>query len=202
MASNGAQAQGLRLKNPAIFVCDMQEKFQAAIHEFDKIVLTTEKLVKFASNFGLPVHTTTQTTQKLGPTVPSLAGLLPTPPHDKTKFSMAIPSILSQLPAESSVALVGIESHICITQTALDLRDQGHRVYIIADGVSSCNATEVGIALARLRAEAGVTVTTSESWMYEVVGDSSHAGFRGLIGVVKETSGNTKETLKALPPKI
>jgi len=148
------------------------------------------------------VHTTTQTTQKLGPTVPSLAGLLPTPPHDKTKFSMAIPSILSQLPAESSVALVGIESHICITQTALDLRDQGHRVYIIADGVSSCNATEVGIALARLRAEAGVTVTTSESWMYEVVGDSSHAGFRGLIGVVKETSGNTKETLKALPPKI
>lgn len=165
-------------------------------------VLTTQKLLSFASNFSIPVHTTTQTTTKLGPTIPSLAKNLPSAPHDKTKFSMAIPSILPLLPASSSIALVGIESHICITQTALDLRDQGHHVYVIADGVSSCNATEVRVALDRLRAERGVTVTSSESWMYEVVGDSSHAGFRGLIGVVKETAGDTREALKALPPKI
>ncbi|VUC21641.1 unnamed protein product, partial [Clonostachys rosea] len=74
MAVNGDQ--GLRLK-----------KFQTAIHEFDKIVLTTKKLLVFANNFSIPVHTTTQTVAKLGPTVPSLASLLSAPAHDKTKFS-------------------------------------------------------------------------------------------------------------------
>jgi nicotinamidase-related amidase len=73
-----------------------------------------------------------------------------------------------------SCAIVGIESHICVTQTALDLVHQGHKVYVIADGVSSCNKEEVPIALARLRHE-GVVVTTSESWLYEAVGDASSA---------------------------
>jgi hypothetical protein len=115
---------------------------------------------------------------------------------------MHIPPIQAVLPPKSSIALVGIESHICITQTALDLRDAGHRVYVLADGVSSCNSAEVVVALDRLRAEEGVTVTTSESWMYECVGDASHPGFRGLIGVVKASSADTKKALGSLPPKI
>ncbi|CAG9972093.1 unnamed protein product [Clonostachys byssicola] len=196
MAVNGDQ--GLRLSN----VCDIQEKFQTAIHEFDKIVLTTKKLLVFANNFSIPVHTTTQTVAKLGPTVPALASLLPSPAHDKTKFSMYIPPIASQLAPASSIALVGIESHICITQTALDLRDAGHRVYVIADAVSSANPAEVTVALDRLRAEAGITVTTSESWMYETVGDASHPGFKSLLGVVKTSLADTKTVLGALPPKI
>jgi hypothetical protein len=102
----------------------------------------------------------------------------------------------------ASVALVGIETHICITQTALDLRDAGHKVYVIADGVSSCNPGEVIVALDRLRSEPGITVTTSESWMYECVGDASHPGFKGLIGVVKGAMADTKTVLRALPPKI
>ena len=59
-----------------------------------------------------------------------------------------------------------------MTQTALDLLTEGHRVYIIADGVSSCNEGERNIALERLRAE-GAIVTTSESWLYECMGDAS-----------------------------
>ncbi|KAK7225681.1 hypothetical protein V2G26_013684 [Clonostachys chloroleuca] len=200
MAVNGDQ--GLRLKNPNLFVCDIQEKFQTAIHEFDKIVLTTKKLLVFANNFSIPVHTTTQTVAKLGPTVAELASLLPSPAHDKTKFSMYIPPIASQLAPSSAVALVGIESHICITQTALDLRDAGHRVYVIADAVSSANPAEVTVALDRLRAEAGITVTTSESWMYETVGDAAHPGFKSLLGVVKTSLADTKTVLGALPPKI
>ncbi|KAL6869349.1 hypothetical protein ACO1O0_000674 [Amphichorda felina] len=188
MAASSNQAQSLRMP---------------AIHEFDKIVLTTQKLLAFAKHFSIPVHATTQTVAKLGPTVPSLAALLPSEPHDKTKFSMYIPAIASALPpASASVALVGIESHICITQTALDLRDAGHRVYVVADAVSSCNSAEVLVALDRLRAEPGVTVTTSESWMYECVGDASHPGFRGLIGLVKGASADTKTALGSLPPKM
>lgn len=67
--------------------------------------------------------------------------------------------------------MVGIESHICVTQTTLDLLSEGHKVYVLADGVSSCNKEEVPIALARLRAE-GAIITTSESWIYECMGDA------------------------------
>lgn len=70
-----------------------------------------------------------------------------------------------------SCIIVGIESHICVTQTTIDLLKAGHRVYVIADGVSSCNKEEVPIALARLRHE-GAIVTTSESFLYEFVGDA------------------------------
>lgn len=95
---------------------------------------------------------------------------------------------------------MGIESHICITQTALDLRDAGHKVYVMADGVSSCNPGEVAVALARLRAEPGIVVTSSESWMYECVGDAQHPAFKGLIGVVKASMAETKKVWEALPP--
>ncbi|KAF7547787.1 hypothetical protein G7Z17_g7485 [Cylindrodendrum hubeiense] len=186
--------------NPAILICDIQDKFRNAIHEFDKIVLTTQKLLHFAKPLSIPVIATTQTSAKLGPTVSALAELLPSPPHDKTLFSMCIPPVTADLPVPSQIALVGIESHICITQTALDLRDAGHKVYVLADGVSSCNPGEVGVALDRLRSEPGITVTSSESWMYECVGDASHPGFKGLINVVKGTMADTKKVWESLPP--
>ena len=72
---------------------------------------------------------------------------------------------------KKSVALIGIVSHICVLQTCLDLLAAGHGVYVIADGVSSCNRQEVPVALERMRRE-GAVVTTSESWMYEVMGDA------------------------------
>lgn len=92
---------------------------------------------------------------------------------------------------------MGIESHICVTQTTLDLLANGHKVYILADGVSSCNREEVGIALERLRRE-GAVVTTSESWLYEVMGDAAIGEFKQIAGVVKENGGRTKEVLGAL----
>jgi hypothetical protein len=97
----------------------------------------------------------------------------------------------------SEVAIVGIESHICVTQTALDLLAAGHRVYILADGVSSSNREEIPIALARLR-QAGAVVTTSESWIYECMGDSAIPEFKGMVGVVKRTMGDTKVALQGL----
>lgn len=113
---------------------------------------------------------------------------------------MYIPPVAAALPVPSQIALVGIESHICITQTALDLRDAGHKVYVLADGVSSCNPGEVGVALDRLRSEPGITVTSSESWMYECVGDASHPAFKGLINVVKGSMADTKKVWESLPP--
>lgn len=88
-----------------------------------------------------------------------------------------------------------------MTQTTLDALANGHKVYVLADGVSSCNPEEVPIALARLRA-AGATVTTSESWLYECMGDAGIAEFRGIAGLVKETSKSTKDVMSTLLSKI
>ncbi len=100
-------------------------------------------------------------------------------------------------PPECQVVIVGIESHICVTQTALDLLAAGHDVYVLADGVSSCNEQEVPLALARLRAE-GATVASSESWLYETMGDAAIPEFRDLARLVKETGPDTRAVLASL----
>ncbi|PVI05026.1 Isochorismatase hydrolase [Periconia macrospinosa] len=196
-----------RIKNPALFICDLQEKFRPAIYEFPKIVTTAQKMLKASQILNIPVYATTQNKAKLGETCPELGldapGGVQTVVHaDKTAFSMVTPQILAALPPSSpsnplSIILLGIESHICITQTSLDLLALGHKVYVLADAVSSCNKEEIPIALARLRQE-GVVVTTSESWLYECMGDAEIEEFRGIAGVVKEAKVGTREALGAL----
>jgi hypothetical protein len=117
-----------------------------------------------------------------------------------TKPDSSTPQVragIANLKAPLSCVIVGIESHICVTQTAIDLISEGHRVYVIADGVSSCNKEEVPIALARLRQE-GAVVTTSESWLYECAGDAGIPEFKEIIKLVKETNQSTKEVLQNL----
>ncbi|KAL2271660.1 hypothetical protein VTJ83DRAFT_1031 [Remersonia thermophila] len=208
-----------RFKNPAIFVCDIQEKFRPAIFEFDKVIFTTRKLLLAAAHLRIPIFVTTQNRARLGDTVAELkpllarAGDLVRADLDKTRFSMWLPAVASHPhfaassgaddattappPARSEVAIVGIESHICVTQTALDLLGAGHSVYVIADGVSSTRKEEVGVALARLR-QAGAVVTTSESWLYELMGDAAIPEFKAIVNVVKETAKETGEALQGL----
>ncbi|KAF7441833.1 isochorismatase domain-containing protein 2A mitochondrial precursor [Pyrenophora tritici-repentis] len=195
------------IANPALFICDLQDKFRPAIDEFPRVVATAQKLLKASQLFNIPVFATTQNKARLGETCPELMldqpdGIKTVCHLDKTLFSMITPEVKQALdslnvPGPLSCIVVGIESHICITQTTLDLLRFGHKVYIIADGVSSCNKEEVPIALARLRHE-GATVTTSESFLYEYVQDAGNPEFKDLIKVVKETSQSTKETMQTL----
>ncbi|KAL1588588.1 hypothetical protein WHR41_02712 [Cladosporium halotolerans] len=195
-----------RLLRPTLFICDLQEKFRPAIHEFPKVVSTTQKLLRASQILSIPVFATTQLRAKLGETCPELqldsAEGVKTQAHaDKSAFSMWIPEVRRAFEAlgneKREVVIVGIESHICVTQTALDLLREGHKVYVLADGVSSCNPQEVPIALARLRAE-GVVVTSSESFLYECMGDAGIGEFREISRLVREFSGQTKENLEGL----
>lgn len=187
-------------------ICDLQEKFRPAIFEYEKVIATTQKMLKACPVLDIPVFATTQLRSKLGDTCSELgldatAGVKTKAHADKSAFSMWIPEVqkaFGELGSEKrEVIIVGIETHICVTQTTLDLLREGHKVYVLADGVSSCNKEEVPIALARLRAE-GAVVTTSESFLYECMGDAGISEFKGIAGVVKEFNGKTKESLQAL----
>jgi hypothetical protein len=169
----------------------------------DTRIITTQKLIKAASIFDIPIYATTQNRARLGETCPELSIPNAIEHADKTKFSMWIPAIEQHFSSSSpsEVIIVGIESHICVTQTTLDLLDNGHKVYVIADGVSSCNPQEIPIALARLRA-AGAIVTTSESFLYEYMGDASIPEFKAIARVVKENSAKTKDVMSTLLSKI
>lgn len=143
-------------------------------HEGPTSITTAQKMIKASNILNIPIYATTQNRARLGETCSELSIPDAVVHADKTAFSMWIPSIAEHFTsaAPSEVVIVGIESHICVTQTTLDLLANGHKVYILADGVSSCNPQEIPIALARLRA-AGAVVTTSESFLYECMGDAS-----------------------------
>jgi len=172
-----------------------------------RTLLTKPTSVILGKILGIPIFATTQLRAKLGETEPDL--LLDTPDGyktnvhaDKSLFSMWTPEVrraISQTypDRQIEVVIVGIESHICVTQTTLDLLKSGHKVYVLADGVSSCNKEEVPIALARLRAE-GAVVTTSESWIYECMADAGIEEFRAISKLVRDTKDDTKSALGAL----
>lgn len=190
-------------ENPVLFICDLQEKFRPAIHEFSTVLATANKLIRAASLLDMPIVATTQQRAKLGETCAELGldSTHPTAAHiDKSAFSMWVPGVVEAVEAReggADVLLVGIETHICVLQTSLDLLAHGHRVWIVQDGVSSCNPEERAVALERLRQE-GARVTTSESVIYECLGDAGDKAFRGIAALVKETKESTREGLRKL----
>ncbi|GKZ21469.1 hypothetical protein AbraIFM66951_006652 [Aspergillus brasiliensis] len=172
-------------------------------------ITTTTKLLRASTALNMPIYITTQSRAKLGPTVPELTTHL-TSSHplikadlDKTLFSMITPEMEVLLPSPEKgekaldVIIVGIETHICVLQTTMDLLRRGHRVYVCVDGVSSVNKEERGVAVQRMR-DAGAIVTTSESLLFEMLGDAGHEGFRAVSGLVREMKEETKGAVEGL----
>ncbi|EJD54025.1 Isochorismatase hydrolase [Auricularia subglabra TFB-10046 SS5] len=188
----------------AVFICDLQSRFQPAIHAFDQVANTARKMVKFAKLLSLPVLATEQNPRVLGATVDDIGlaslGDLHLGTHGKTLFSMITPEVESALSARTDIkhiVLLGIEAHICVLQTALDLLSRGYAVHVLADGVSSCNPQEVPIALASIR-QAGARVTTSESLLFQLIHDAGRPEFKPFTQMIKEEKAATTATLQAL----
>ncbi|KAF8318191.1 Isochorismatase hydrolase [Clavulina sp. PMI_390] len=104
----------------------------------------------------------------------------------------------SSLGGPTPIVIMGIEAHICVQQTALQLAQLGYEVYVLADGVSSIHhAGEVPIALDRMR-QSGVLVTTSESFLFNAMGDASRAEFKAFAKLIKEAKAGTEGALGGL----
>jgi len=136
----------------------------------------------------MPVFATEQYPKGLGPTVPEIAELIPHRP-EKTVFNCcAVPELIEQLHGRHihHVTVAGIEAHVCISQTALDLMRLGFRVQIPADAVASRSKLDWKFALRRLE-HAGAVVTSTESALFEWVERSDHPHFKAISGLIKSS---------------
>lgn len=175
---------------------DLQERFHAAIPDFNAVVARTEFLTRAAARLNVPVLVSEQYPKGLGALVPSLAAALPpaTPLHEKLCFSACdLPAWTSALnatlnaargPRRNQIILCGVETHVCILQTALDLAATDVGVYVVADAVSSRRETDKQTALRRLEAH-GIQIVTSEMVMFEWLRKAGTEDFKELQKLVK-----------------
>jgi nicotinamidase-related amidase len=174
----------------ALIVIDIQEKLLAPIFEKERLVKNSQLLIRLAGILKMPVLMSTQYAKGLGKTVPEIASLLPeTAAIDKQMFSCfgsdAFCSVLKRLPGNrNTVLLCGMESHICVTQTALGAVREGYIVHVASDAVSSRTEWNWHIGLERMRA-AGAVISSTEMIIYELLRGSGSAGFKELLPHLK-----------------
>eukprot|EP00062_Callorhinchus_milii_P008091 gi/632950429/ref/XP_007890720.1/ PREDICTED: isochorismatase domain-containing protein 1 [Callorhinchus milii] len=172
------------------FCCDMQERFRPAIKYFGDIISVGQRLLQGAHILGIPIIVTEQYPKGLGSTVQEIDLTTAKLVLHKTKFSMVLPEVeatLSEIPGVRSVVLFGVETHVCIQQTALDLIGRGFEVHIVADATSSRSMMDRMFALERL-ARTGITVTTSEAILLQLVADKEHPKFKEIQNIIKASA--------------
>ncbi len=174
----------------ALVVIDIQEKLLPLIFQKDQLVRNAQLLIRAASILKIPALASTQYAKGLGGTVSEVASLLTgTEPIDKTLFSCfgsdAFCTSLKRLPGQrTTLLLCGMESHICVTQTALGALREGYLVHVASDAVSSRTEWNWKIGLDRMRA-AGAAISSTEMMIYELMRSSSSAAFKELLPHLK-----------------
>lgn len=169
---------------------DVQTRLCPAMPEAQMMAanLNMQRLLKAAQWLHVPVWVTEQYPEKLGPTLPELQALLTedTPLHAKLRFS-AWHEAAFQTSAVSDapqVVLFGLETHICVLQTALDALAAGKQVFVVEDAVISRNEANRRNALERLRS-AGCVITNTESVLFEPMQSATHAQFKAISALIR-----------------
>ncbi|MBK1836182.1 hydrolase [Azospirillum sp. YIM B02556] len=179
----------LRAQDSVLLVVDVQERLLPAIHESGRVVRNAGMLLKAAAALSVPVLVTEQYPRGLGPTVEAVRADLPagTPVIEKITFGCTGEPAFNAAVGElnrSQIVLCGTEAHVCVMQTALGLRRQGHAVYLVADAVSSRTPANHAMALERMR-DAGVTIVTTEMVLFEWMERAGTPVFKVISALVK-----------------
>jgi nicotinamidase-related amidase len=180
----------LEKQRVALLLIDVQERFRDLIDGMQGVVGQCSRLVRFCSTLGIPAVVTEQAPAKLGRTLPELLAALPkgTAPLEKVTFSCGgdegFRRAVAGLRREQWV-LCGIEAHVCVCQTALDLLRDGRQVVLAADATSSRRPRDREIALARMR-DAGVQLMSTEMVLFEILRQAGTDDFRSVAPILKE----------------
>lgn len=176
-------------ENVCLQVIDVQEILMAKIYGADKVASTVEHMIRCANILNIPVVFNTQYKKGLGPYVPNVETLVgDTPQFDKVEFNAIAnketEAFIDGLPgAVTTIVLVGVETHICIYQTAMGLLAKGMDVWIVSDGVSSRKIEDHREGLSRLRSVGGA-VGPSEMLIYELLGKAGTAEFKQILPLI------------------
>jgi nicotinamidase-related amidase len=174
----------------ALIVIDIQEKLLPPIFQKEQLVRNAQLLLRASHILKVPTLVSTQYAKGLGATVPEVSSLLAgVEPVDKTLFSCfgsdAFCSVLKRLPGQrTTLLLCGMESHICVTQTALGALREGYLVHIASDAVSSRTEWNWKVGLDRMRS-AGAIISSTEMMIYELMRSSSSTAFKELLPHLK-----------------
>lgn len=176
-------------KEEAVLVLvDYQERLMPAMVDKEALEENVVKLAMGCGILGLPILVTQQYTRGLGETVEAIKEAVDDfSPIEKTSFSCyGEPAFVEALEAtgRKTVVLAGIETHVCVLQTALDLLEQGYRVFLPADCVSSRKLSDKNYGEVRM-GSAGVTITSCESVLFELVKDAKNENFKAISILVK-----------------
>ncbi len=173
----------LSANRSCLVVVDVQERLAPVMHDPEQVSRNCGVLIQAAQRLGVPMLVTEQYPRGLGRTVPELASLLPEAPVvEKVHFSSAaVPEFRERFEAlgRDQAVIGGIEAHICVLQTALGLKQAGHRPFVVADATSSRTPANRDAALQRLRAN-NVDIVTTEMVVYEWLGQAGSDAFREL----------------------
>ncbi|MCG8480720.1 MAG: hydrolase [Spirochaetales bacterium] len=177
------------LDNTAVVIVDVQERLLVHMHDADRTCEKILTLIRGARALEAPLLVTEQYPKGLGPTVASIAEALDesVPRIIKSTFSCcddaAFGTHLASL-GRKTVLLAGIEAHVCVLQTALDLLETGYQPVVVLDATSSRNAQDREIAARRIEREGG-RITSVESILFELTRISGTARFKEISKLVK-----------------
>lgn len=179
-----------------LLIIDVQEKLYPACQEPEQIIANVCFLMKCANRLGVPAVVTEQYPKGLGHTAKEIATLLEKPGDtseggnvvSKVAFS-AIPADgfiekIEENPGRDQVIVVGMETHVCVLQTVMELIERGREVYVVADAVTSRSMPDKIFGLERMR-DAGAKIVTRESVMFEWLRGAGTPEFKELSALIK-----------------
>lgn len=176
------------IQNCCLVVVDIQGKLAQMMYGREGLFKNIQILIKAAVILNIPIIWCQQCPKALGPTVLAIAGLLSdNEPIDKASFSCCgQEEFNSKLNAlnKRQVLLCGIETHVCIYQTAVDLHRKGYKVHVIADAVSSRTLENKEIAIERM-ATGSINISSTEMVIFELLKTAEHPNFKQIAELIK-----------------
>ncbi len=174
----------------ALVVVDVQEGFAKAVPAYGQVVRAAATLARGAAALGVPVLVTEQYPKGLGRTDPAVAAALPegTEPLEKVEFSAASAAGFD-LGDRDQVVICGIEAHVCVAQTALELLERGTDVHVITDAVASRSTENKAVGLRRVE-RAGAITSSVEAALFELLGRAGSDEFKAVQRLILEYAPN------------
>jgi len=190
------RADQLDVSRAMLLVIDMQEKLMPLILDQQRIIASACKMIRGIKVLGIPAIATEQYPRGIGVTIAPIRDVLSgctVQTLEKPTFSgWADPKVREAILAldRPQIIIVGVETHVCVQQTALDLASRDYDVFVCADAVGSRGRLDHECALHRLR-QNGVVVTTVESLLFELCQSSAAPRFKPLLEIIKSSPPTT-----------